>query len=238
MTTWLALVRLFWSIALTRVRVAILSLLGLVAVGLGVVVGQSDPTSSAAQAAASLIDTYGFTLLAPIVTLVIASACFDNLVEDSTLVYLWLRPIPRWYLASAAAAASVSAAAPIVGVPLVVAALVSGGGGAVVAGTIVGSVVAALGYAGFFVAAGLVTRRSLTWGMVYVLVWEAFIARVGTTSSRLSVQHYARSVMAEVANVTLEGGDASLWLALATPVVFLVIGVALTSHWLRRTSVA
>ncbi len=238
MTTWFALVKLFWSISLTRLRVVLLSALGLAAVVLALVAGQGDPTTSAAEAAATLIDGYGLTILTPIVTLVIASACFDNLVEDSTLVYLWLRPIPRWHLASAATVASVSAATPIVVIPLTLASIVAGGGPTVALGTIVSATVAVVGYSAFFVAAGLITRRSLTWGMVYILVWEAFIARVGTASSRLSVQHYSRSAMAEVADVALSGGDAPLWVAITAPIMFLAVGLIITSVWLNRTNVA
>ena len=38
----------------------------------------------------------GFTMVVPIVALVFATAAFGDLKEDSTLVYLWLRPMDRW----------------------------------------------------------------------------------------------------------------------------------------------
>lgn len=238
MTTWLAMVRLFLSISLTKLRVTLLVVLGLVAVVLAVVVGQADNQTSAAQAAADLIDGYGLTIFAPIVTLVLASAVFDTLVEDSTLVYLWLRPVPRWHLAAAATTAAVLGAVPIVAAPLALAALVAKGGAAVALGTIAGSVVAVVGYAAIFVAVGLIARRSLTWGMVYILVWEALVARVGTTSSRLSIQHYSRSVLAQVADVSLSRGDAPLAVAILVPLIVLAGGMLLVSIWLRNADVA
>lgn len=238
MTAWLALVKLFLSISLTKLRVALLGLLGLVAVVLAVVVSRTDSTSTV-KTAADLIDNYGLTIFAPIVTLVLASAVFDTLVEDATLVYVWLRPIPRWQPALAATVAAVVGAAPIVIIPLTVAALLAGGGAAVAWGTIAGSAVAVVGYASLFVAIGLVTRRSLTWGMIYILIWEALVARVGTASSRLSIQHYARSALSEVADVVLaQGGDAPLAVAVIVPLAVLVTGVGLTTVWLQRANVA
>lgn len=238
MNSWSALVRLFYSISLTKLRLGLLGLLGVVAIALALVVGASD-SFSPTQAAADLVDGYGLTLFVPIVTLVLAAAIFDSMVEDATLVYVWLRPVPRWHLASAATTAAVLAATPIVVVPLVVAALVAGGGTTVAVATALAATVAVIGYASLFVAVGLIARRSLTWGMVYILVWEALIARVGTASSRLSIQHYSRSVLAEVADVSLSGGgDAPLAAGLIVPLVVMAGGVALTAAWLRNTNVA
>lgn len=238
MTTWWALVRLFYSLSLTKLRMGLLSVLGLVAIAAALVVGSSEPFS-ATQAAADLVDGYGLTLLVPIVTLVLAAAIFDSMVEDSTLVYVWLRPVPRWHLASAATTAAVFAATPIVVVPLTVAALVAGGGAAVAVAAALSATVGVIGYASLFVAVGLIARRSLTWGMVYILVWEALVARVGTASSRLSIQHYSRSVLANVADVRLaEGGDASLAVGVIVPLLVVAAGVALTAMWLRNTNVA
>ena len=72
-----------------------------------------------ADAAWTLVDAYGLSLLIPVVALVFASAALGDLAEDGTLVYLWLRPLPRWQLALAAFAASVTVAVPVAVLPLV-----------------------------------------------------------------------------------------------------------------------
>ena len=41
------------------------------------------------------MDSYGLSLLIPVVALVFASAALGYLAEDGTLVYLWLRPLAR-----------------------------------------------------------------------------------------------------------------------------------------------
>src|SRR5688572_27652183 len=49
-----------------------------------------------------------FLLLLPLLSVSNASLAFGNAVQDSTLVYLWLRSIARWKLALAFVGASVA----------------------------------------------------------------------------------------------------------------------------------
>ena len=53
-----------------------------------------------------------------------------DLAEDGTLVYLWLRPYPRWQLAVPPSAASMTVVVPVAVVPFVIGAAFSGGGAA------------------------------------------------------------------------------------------------------------
>lgn len=232
-----ALVGLLARTALTRGRLAALGSLGLLAVLVGIAVGRSD-TVSALRAGTDLVNGYGLTVLAPVVTLVLASATLGDTVDDGTLVYLWLRPVGRATLAIAAYLASVLVAAPVVVVPLAVAAAVTGGGIDLVAAAVASATLAVVGYAGLFVALGLIARRALAWGIVYVLIWEGFIARAGTASSRWSVQYYARSVLSDLTDVSLRLGDAGLALAVVVPLLFAAAGVAVTAVRLSRMSVA
>jgi ABC-2 type transport system permease protein len=237
MSAFTALVGLMASTSLTRARLTALGLLGVLAVVVGVAVGRADTVSSV-QAGAGLVNGYGLTILAPIVTLVLASATFGDTVDDSTLVYLWLRPVRRMVLAAAAYTASVAVAVPVVVVPLVVAAALAGGGGPLVLGAAISATVAVVGYAGIFMALGLLARRALAWGVVYILIWEGFIARAGTSSSQWSVQYYARSLLAEIADVNLRLSGASITAALVVPALAAAAGVAITALRLRRMSVA
>jgi ABC-2 type transport system permease protein len=236
MTAMPTLVALLATSTLTRARLAALGSLGLLAVIVGVAVGRSD-TVSALRAGTDLVNGYGLTVLAPVVTLVLASAALGDTVDDGTLVYLWLRPVGRATVAASAYLASIVVAVPVVVVPLTVAAALTGGGGALVAGAVASATLAVVGYAGIFVALGLVARRALAWGIVYILIWEGFIARAGTASSQWSIQYYARSVLSEVADVSLRLGDASLGAAIVMPLVFAVLGVAVTAARLHRMSV-
>ena len=52
---------------------------------------------------ADLVNDYGFTVLVPVVALVFSSSTLGDLVDDRTLVYIWLRPVNRLTVAAAAA---------------------------------------------------------------------------------------------------------------------------------------
>lgn len=237
MTTYLALVRALLGGIASRARLGGLIALGVVAVLVAFVIAQSDPASPT-QAGASLINVYGLTILVPVVTLVFASAALGDLVDDQTLVYLWLRPTARWLLAAAAFTAALVVAAPVAIVPLVLAAVVVDNTGGLVAGATLGAALGVAGYTGVFVALGLMARRALAWGLLYILIWEGFVARAGTSSSQLSIQYYSRSALGQLADVSLRLSGASMTTALLIPVAVAIVGIAVTTHRLRRISVA
>lgn len=187
----------------------------------------------------SMLDGYLLAVAAPVVSLVLASAAFGDLVDDGTLVYLWLRPVPRWQLAGGAAIASVGTALPIVVVPAVVAAAVGSGGDTTAMGAAAAaSAVAVLGYAGIFLALGLKIRRALVWGLAYILIWEGFVARGVAGAAKLSIQIHARTVLARLADTKLPDNPSAQITAVVVPVAVAVVAVVLTARWLRTTEVA
>ena len=62
-------------------------------IGLGRRRRRTPPTRI--EAGTSFIDAFGLSLLVPVTTLVFASAALGDPADDGTLVYLWLRPVPR-----------------------------------------------------------------------------------------------------------------------------------------------
>ena len=90
----LSLYRVMLRNQVTRARVLGLLVLGAVGVVTGLAIGASDLVDHQ-LAGARFVDAYGLALLAPVATLVFASATLGDPSEDGTLVYLWLRPIPR-----------------------------------------------------------------------------------------------------------------------------------------------
>lgn len=221
---------------LSRGRIAALLGVGLVGVLLGVAVGASDDPDRAG-AAFNVVDGFGLGLMVPVTALVFASSAFGDLVDDATLVYLWLRPVARWRIALAALGASVCVAVPFALVPAVVTAGVSRSGEALPLAMLVAGAVAAAAYCSLFLGLGLVVRRALVWGLAYVLIWEGFVARSGTAAARLSILVYARSLLASVADHDPPRLASSIPVAVVVPLIVAAVGVALTSFALRRVDV-
>lgn len=237
MTALVALTRVLLGAIVTRGRLAALAALGLLGMVVAFAVGRSDP-HDVTQAGADLVNGFGLAVFVPVVVLVLSTAALGDLIDDSTLGYLWLRPVPRSTLAVAALAAALTVTLPLTIVPLAAMAILVGGSGALVVATVVATALTVVAYAGVFVAVGCIARRALTWGILYILVWEGFIARAGTASSRFSVQYYARSVLAEMADVELSLAGAGFVASVVVPLGVAAAGVAFTAARLRRIDVA
>jgi ABC-2 type transport system permease protein len=226
---WWAILR---SIA-TRVRLAGLGLLGLAAIVLGLSVRLANPTDRSG-AAWSLVDSYGLSLLIPVVALVFATAALGDAAEDGTLVYLWLRPLPRWKLAVSAFAASVTAVLPIAVAPLVAGAAITGGGAQLVGAAAAGGTLATVAYSAVFCGLGLRVRRALAWGLAYLLIWEQAVARVSHGAARVSLFVSTRSLAAHLAQRPPPRNAVEWTTGLIFPLVVAAVALALTTRSLDR----
>jgi ABC-2 type transport system permease protein len=161
--------------------------------------------------------------LVPLASLLCASGIIRDEIEEQTLTYLLLRPLPRWaiYLVKMAVTILVVAGltAVFVFVTLAVIHLTSHKG--VTAGLwersleisgILALVEAA--YCGLFGFLGLLTRRSLLAGVGYIVLIEGLLASFDTVARRLTIMYYFRVLALRW--VGPEGGEADWKIPLAT----------------------
>lgn len=221
----------------TRGRAAGLGAVIAVGLILGFAVGNSDVVDER-EAAGRLVVGFCLSLLVPVVALVFASAAFGDPVEDRTLVYLWLRPVARWRITLASWAASACTSIGFGAVPTGLIAFIASGETKMALAALVAAAVAVAGYTTLFLWLGLVVRRALVWGLAYLLIWEQFVARSGTTAARLSILIYARSLFARLADLELPNLAASSAMSVVTPLAVGVVALAATSLTLRRADVA
>lgn len=195
--------------------------------------GPDDP----ARAAIGFVNGNVATLL-PVAVLVFGSAALGDLIDDGSLVYLWLRPIPSWVHVLAAWGATCTVAVPFVLVPVVGAAAVIQPDGEVIGAAVLAGGIAIAAYAGLFVMAGVRFRRALPWGLVYILIWEGFAASAGKTATKLAIRSYVRSIMSEITGVQLKLGEFSLAVGVAVPLLVTVAALAYAARRLQRIDVA
>jgi ABC-2 type transport system permease protein len=221
----------------TRGRVLAMGSLGFVSVLLAIVVRNSS-AADRTDAAFRLLDAYGLSVLVPVVALVFASAVLGDPAEDGTLVYLWLRPLPRWKLALISAAAALTMSIPLAVAPVVVASAISGVGARAVWGALGATVLASVGYTAVFCGLGLRVRRALAWGLAYLVIWEQAVARLVKGAARLSISVTSRTIAARIGHHELPRNAMSMPIAVAFPLVLAVIAVVLTSRSLDRGEIA
>ena len=161
-----------------RTRVLALGALGALGIVVGAVLGAANDVTISDRI--NFVNGFGLALVLPVATLVFASASFGDLVEDQTLVYLWLRDLPRWKLAASAMLSTLTIVIPLVAVPLVATAVAARLDADTILASVIATVIGALAYTGAFTALGLRAKRALVWGLLYIFIWEQFIARPAT----------------------------------------------------------
>ncbi|CAN5640055.1 hypothetical protein BH24ACT4_BH24ACT4_04960 [soil metagenome] len=226
---------LFLRHQLTWGRAVVILVLGGLAVliALAVRTQADDPVTVGTE----FINNLAFTTVLPICALVFASSSLGDTIDDRTLVYLWLTPVPRWHIAAAATLASATVALPLVFGPLVLAAAATGAGPALVGATAVASTVGTIGYAGLFTALGLRVRRALLWGIAYILIWEGFVATASDTAAKLSLRAYTASILSQYTGVGLRLGSLTLVSGIVVPLAVGIASIGVTAWFLTRITV-
>lgn len=236
MTRFAALTTLLVRNQATRGRLVALGALAVVGILVGAVVTDNSPLD-ATIAGTRFVNLYGLSLLTPVVALVFGTGSLGDLVEDRSLVYLWLPPVPRWQIGLAAWCATVIVSIPFTLGAALLMAVATGGGTDLVIGTAWAGLVGTIAYTGVFTALGLRFKRALVWGFAYLLIWENFIAQAGAGAARLSILSYLRSLLSAYTGAGLSLADRDLTLSFIVPVVVGLCGVAYTVRRLHTTDV-
>lgn len=238
MTPVVWLYRLLLRQQLTLGRVALVGAMTLLTIVAAVGIASSSEGTLRVEDTTGFLWVFNIGLMVPIVSLVIASSSLGELVEDETLVYVWHRPTPRWVLAAAAWAAAATVAVPATMLPTFVGGIIGSGDTSVAIGGALAAALGTLAYSGVFLLLGLLVRRALIWGLVYVFVWEQFVARIGGTSAKLSIGSYPSSVLAEITDLELPLAERGMTWGVIVPIALAALAVALTSRTLDRIDVA
>ena len=169
-------------------RIALLVLLAALPIGLALLLTLlqgEDETSN--EGYVNFVDGMLVSAVMPVISLVLATALFSNEVEDKTLNYLVLTPIPRFGIVLAKFAAAIAIACPLVVASGVIATWLGDGviGVKIVmldgtpramAAVGVALLLGSTAYCALFTWAGLMSTRALPFALVYVVLWEGVIA--------------------------------------------------------------
>ena len=220
-----------------RLALSVGAALAIGAIGL-VVRSRADVVGVPDELVATLVAALVLTLYAPLISLVQAAAVVGDLRDDGTLVYLWLRPVPRWKLALAAALAVAVRSAPLAVLAAVVLTVAAGGSTGLVVAAGYSALLACVGYAGLFSFLGLAVRRALVWGLVYVLVWEGVVGTFGALPARLAVSSYSTSLLAHLGGTPVPDQGVGLAWAWAGPLLIALVALLASHRRLLRGEVA
>lgn len=134
--------------------------------------------------------------VAPLVVLALAGAAFSNEIEDRTLANLTLAPIARWRIVLPKLLAALTIAAPFIAASAFLTGWIAflGDPTAALAVTAAALVGVAL-YGSAFTWLGLVSTQAIGLGLLYILLWEGFLAGYVSGVRLLSIRHYTIALM-------------------------------------------
>jgi ABC-2 type transport system permease protein len=78
----------------------------------------------------------------------------------------------------------------------------------------------------------------LAFGLIYIFIWEFFVARGAPGAARLSINSYGASVLARVSELSVPFDGRAEWATLAVPLGITVVAVLLAAIRLQRMDVA
>ena len=188
--------------------------------------------------ATGILDTLGIRTILPLVALVVGTASIGSEIEDGTLLYQLIKPIPRWQTALAKVAVAVGVTVVLAVPPLILTGLLTAGIGPASLGVTLGFALAAMAggaaYAVAFTALGALTTRALIAGLAYTLLWEGVLAGLLEGTRFLSIRQATLGIAAvltgrEVGVDPLDPAVSAVMIGLV-----LVLGFLLTVAALRR----
>ncbi len=234
-SAFVAVYKLLLRSVATTGRLVAVAALAAVSILTAIAVNADDPFDRLASATGFL--NGNISTLIPVAVLVFGSATLGDVIDDGTLVYLWLRPVPARVHVLAAWAATVTIALPLVGVPVLLATAMIQADSDLMGAAVLSIVLGVAAYSALFVMGGVRFRRALPWGLAYILIWEGFVASAGETASRLAVRSYLRTILAQLTDQRLKLAEFTLASGILVPLVVTVLALAYASHRLANTDV-
>ncbi len=236
MSSFLAIYKLVLRHQLTRGRVILVGL----AIALSGLLGflfRNDADTK--EVVVGFVSVAGLGLIIPVISLLLGSGAMGDWHNDETLVYVWLRPVRRITIAAGAIAAAITVAIPANLLPMVAAVVMSQeAGGGVLSGTVQATVLVTLAYTAIFTVLGLVVRKPLAFGLIYIFIWEFFISRAADGAARLSINSYGASMLSQATDVSLDFAGRAEWATTFVPVAITAVAIGLAALRLQRMEVA
>ena len=190
-----------------------------------------------------------YSLILPIVAIVLAAGALGDERRDQTLSFITLRPLARWSIALVKIAASAAATVSIASASVTVLWLVYGiqyeFDTRIIVGLLVSTALATVAYSSIFVPLGFITDRAVVIGLAYLLVFENGVVFLLTGLASLSpwrvgaaalggIVPDAQGVLDDVVgNLAMSAGG-----SLVTTGIYLAIGTVLATLLLKRRDLA
>ncbi len=228
------------ALARSRRTLVVIALLA-VPVLLALIYVSSEGKSQSEGFVIELFVSLVLPILMPLTALIFATSALGGEIEDRTLLYLTLRPVPRWVVIVAKLLATTLITTVLVEVSLAATYLVgTQGSGAVqnLGALLLAGLGGCLAYSSLFLLVGLwLPRRGLLVGFIYVLLWEGTLSQLSTGLATFSVRRYVEGALNAQLTTSALAASTPVDLSGTTSLIVLaavLIGGALVATWKLR----
>ncbi|HEY6219358.1 MAG TPA: ABC transporter permease [Gemmatimonadaceae bacterium] len=181
-------------------------------------------------------------VLLPITALVFGTSAFGGEVDDGTLIYLMVKPLPRWRIAFSKYVVAVISTLLVVVPSMFLAWWIAPAQNPLrlPLSYTVGAVVGAMLYCAIFLSLGIASRRALPLGLLYVIAFENVLTRNILGAKSLSVREFALSATKQVIGAASDfvGYNVSMATVWTMGSIFLVVALGISIVRLRKYEVA
>jgi ABC-2 type transport system permease protein len=182
-------------------------------------------------------------VLLPLSAVVFGTAAFGGEIDDGTIVYLLVKDLPRWQLVLSKYVVAVISTFAMMFVAILLPWLAIGAPAdsaplfqAFAAGIALGSAL----YCAIFVTMGLMSKRALVIGLLYIVVIEISLSPSVQGLKSFSVREFVMTVVGKLAAGVqgVKAGAVSTNTVWTMGAVFLVASLAMGIRWLQRYEMA
>lgn len=181
-------------------------------------------------------------VLLPLAALIFGTSAFGGEVDDGTLIYLMVKPVPRWHLTLSKYLVALLATLAVVlpAILLAWAVMSSEAPFRVPLAYGAGATVSALIYCAMFVTMGITSRRALAIGLLYIVAFENVLSRTVVGVKSFSVREFGMAVAKNVLGTVVEFTTftVSMGTVYTMGSIFFVVALAMALFRLQRYEVA
>jgi ABC-2 type transport system permease protein len=211
------IIRLTFRATMGRRRALLFALPAIILIAISALL---TATARSASWPPEFLGSFGFTVVLPLISLIIGTSVLGAEIDDGSVVHLLATPVPRSQVVLSKFAVAAALTIAFGAVPeYLAAAIAKGPSSSLAIGLLAGALTAAVVYNAIFVMLSVLTSRAIAAGLLYLLVWEGLLSNLVPGVALLSAGQYALSV----ANSVAHNGALHAHLGLGTAVVLGVI---------------
>jgi ABC-2 type transport system permease protein len=182
-------------------------------------------------------------VLLPLSAVVFGTAAFGGEIDDGTIVYLLVKSLPRWQLVLSKYVVAVISTFVMTFVAILLPWLALGvqsDSAPLLEGFTAGIALGAALYCAIFVTMGLMSKRALVMGLLYIVVLEITLSPNVVGLKSLSVREFVMTVVGKVAAGVpgVKVGAVSTNTVWTMGAIILVASLALGIRWLQQYEMA